>query len=845
LVNDTYLRELADFFLKYTDRTHPYAKWDDSSWYVQNYGKPNWHCVSKPHDKPLSADHFVRMFKGESFGVGTYFLDKNSFGQRLVIDLDGHFKPGATEEETKKNKEDAARRAEVERHFLQTYLNRGGVRYALEKSKGGNGWHFEFFFAEPISGAMMRRFAEGLIYKANLPTTTEIYPPTDELRGHGKQVGRPGCKRWMDATGGSCYYDPDTLKPIPFEQWLDYLKSDKVEKFTAARLVELGAAMGIDVNAPPPKKLPTSSSELAKYMRGDGSAYAGKGWSVETLSHFFSTHNIAVDTRRSGQHGSDPLWTHRFVLVECPTRGNHSNDDASGAAVMLNETTGRVGFKCNHNGCRDTGWKQVRAVIDPSGKYRIANGSRAQLAREQKIAAREFYLSQLDPVEGVNSAAPEAPRPSTGPASVFDEDGDEWIPFSDCGDDERNPFDDNSTVLPPNHVAHLTPIAPPVFTTFEQEQAFVDAILGTDGPPPIDVAPMTPAELAVAYGAAELARSSEPGFDAQAICREYDVENGRFRGLPEGHRQLAGDFARQGQKTDSEAMKRLRKFLLAAARCGRYIKHESCDYGHPINSHSALPCGRERFCPACVQMDAMRKAEHIAENWPDRAQVATIPLAPADFKRVKAIRDDFQTFYTQTARPRNVVGHTSMILVFDHRNMVLAKRAAERYGGTFCEMSKYQIAGLVFKMLMSIQQAFQKALDEIIETGASLALLADFPWVKEKGFRVTSSGRAVEKTYSWHNYEEERQKRTAETELANGCRIHECPHKFQDKMGNWRICSHPKRVRVIDQRTGIIVYNQKGPLQPHKLENGIRRSGTEQISYHRWLSTLQPVTAIP
>jgi P4 family phage/plasmid primase-like protien len=60
----------------------------------------------------------------------------------------------------------------------------------------------------------------------------------------------------------------------------------------------------------------------------------------------------------------------RFKLRRCPFNEDHGN----GEAAIFRAANGKIGFKCQHNGCADKHWKDVRALVDgPRGRRTTRN----------------------------------------------------------------------------------------------------------------------------------------------------------------------------------------------------------------------------------------------------------------------------------------------------------------------------------------------------------------------------------------------------------------------------------------------------------------------------------------
>ena len=138
---------------------------------LENQFIRRWDLFSKQQDdgrflcihERLQHDHLLEHLQGE-ITLGTYVLDEDSFGRFLIFDAD--------------DAQDWRRLqalARVLREFkTPTYLERS--------RRGGHLW---IFFGQPLSGAEIRRFGQGLMFHFGLGSM-ELFPKQDYL------VGGPG-----------------------------------------------------------------------------------------------------------------------------------------------------------------------------------------------------------------------------------------------------------------------------------------------------------------------------------------------------------------------------------------------------------------------------------------------------------------------------------------------------------------------------------------------------------------------------------------------------------------------------------------------------------------------------
>ena len=60
----------------------------------------------------------------------------------------------------------------------------------------------------------------------------------------------------------------------------------------------------------------------------------------------------------------------RMLLDECPFNPDHSGGDA----VITQAGDGKIGFKCHHNSCEGTGWREVREHLEPGAYSKGGDG---------------------------------------------------------------------------------------------------------------------------------------------------------------------------------------------------------------------------------------------------------------------------------------------------------------------------------------------------------------------------------------------------------------------------------------------------------------------------------------
>jgi len=58
---------------------------------------------------------------------------------------------------------------------------------------------------------------------------------------------------------------------------------------------------------------------------------------------------------------SDWQGGRKWIFPVCPFNESHTNK----SAVLIEQASGAIAFKCHHNGCRDYGWKELRELKEP------------------------------------------------------------------------------------------------------------------------------------------------------------------------------------------------------------------------------------------------------------------------------------------------------------------------------------------------------------------------------------------------------------------------------------------------------------------------------------------------
>lgn len=328
--------DLAEwFFENWIDHRRFYATW----WAKENRG----FCKKAELKKKNIVDHLT-VDNPEAL-VGTYFIDSDGMVKHVGLDIDAHLKDGDTDESFAKKVELARKGARNVANMLSQVKGLGFVTMA---SKGGNGYHVRVSFPNRLPAYVARNFGLEIIKGAGLPKNTEIFPK-QEKGEFGSQMWLPGSLHFFKKKNGqaSTLVDPFTLEPIPFGEWLDYLRS--VPAVSEKTLRDLCASSGVDLWKKRERPRPTFNPD----------AFVAEGVprfeTVDQLVGFLSQHGIEVQ-KEKGAFGE---WTDRLILMQCANSNAHGSQRSDGAAILFNASTGRVGYKCWHNGCARFGWPSV------------------------------------------------------------------------------------------------------------------------------------------------------------------------------------------------------------------------------------------------------------------------------------------------------------------------------------------------------------------------------------------------------------------------------------------------------------------------------------------------------
>jgi len=333
---------------------------DVAAWMFENWidGPKSYHAAWWPQKsmafckkEPLTKAAIERMLKSDSAStpIGAYFIDADGNAKHVCIDIDAH-KDGESAEPVLKSAMDL--------------LNRSKIPFTVARSKGGKGYHLRIHFDKPLPARVARNLGLQIVKAAGLPEKTEVFPKQNELRPgeFGSQVWLPGSLFFSKKSNGrgSTLVDPATLEPIPFGEWLDYLRASL--PFTEDALRDLCALTGIDL-----WKIP-EQAKRRPFIPGEFTCEGVPEFkTVEQLVGFLSQHGIEVE-KEKGAFGD---WTDRLLLLSCPNVEVHGSARSDGAAVLFNADTGRVGYKCWHDGCAQFSWPKLLKSLGYSFQKKI------------------------------------------------------------------------------------------------------------------------------------------------------------------------------------------------------------------------------------------------------------------------------------------------------------------------------------------------------------------------------------------------------------------------------------------------------------------------------------------
>ena len=104
---------------------------------------------------------------------------------------------------------------------------------------------------------------------------------------------------------------------------------------------------GLKALAPQPET-PTQAPKTTYQSKGNTAPFNVEKWMGE--------HGIEV-VRTDVENGIK-----KYILKVCPFNAEHNNN---ACAAVLKLPNGAIDFKCQHSGCVNNGWKQLRELLEP------------------------------------------------------------------------------------------------------------------------------------------------------------------------------------------------------------------------------------------------------------------------------------------------------------------------------------------------------------------------------------------------------------------------------------------------------------------------------------------------
>lgn len=274
-------------------------------------------------------NRFAEVKHGESTS------DKDILHRRwLLVDVDPKRPSGISATDSEK----------AESHTLIETIN----SYLTEKgwpepivADSGNGYHLLFKISLPSDTDLIKRCLEALHKrfsndKANVDTT--VFNPARIVKLYGTWAMK----------GDHC---PEIGR---IYRWARLLKVPEPVVEVSPDLIESLAAQfnttanSIPADHPHPDQSPPNKNPCS--------------WDRDRMQNFIDTH--LSECRPQPPEPYQGGW--KWVLNVCPFNPDHS--DRSAAIFIM--STGVLGFKCQHDGCKENHWKQVRDKFEPKSKKR-------------------------------------------------------------------------------------------------------------------------------------------------------------------------------------------------------------------------------------------------------------------------------------------------------------------------------------------------------------------------------------------------------------------------------------------------------------------------------------------
>lgn len=305
----------------------------------------------RPVFRPYSPEVLRRSIMGlptddkhAANGCGRYVLDQNDETDWFAFDIDAHKKGEA---------------AELATWHLQFTLDRMKIDYLIARSSSGSGYHIVIKLSRKVKGCVVRRFAAWIKRRADVSPKIEVFPKQDRLcapvdgassggsKSAGVQIAVPSSLVFYARKGGGAILDKN-LNEIPIEECAAHVR--------AIRRVSVDALSSLN-----DQLLATEENHRCFFKeqvsKPRTTVAHPKGvpsfQSADDISAWLAEQGVEVSQVKTSEGGR-----YKILLRHCP--GNpHGSSKTDGSAVLFNEHTGDVWFKCHHAACDGFEWSDL------------------------------------------------------------------------------------------------------------------------------------------------------------------------------------------------------------------------------------------------------------------------------------------------------------------------------------------------------------------------------------------------------------------------------------------------------------------------------------------------------
>lgn len=194
-----------------------------------------------------------------------------------------------------------------------------------------------------------------LLYRIDLPRddtglvkrVLEVLATTDDDKVKVDQSVSNPARIWRLPGTMNCRGDHIPDRPHRLAQVID--QPDKLTIITKEQLEDVVGRTGSG----------SSSGHGASYDSVDISKIAGP---APVASEPFDTDRWIAQYCPDVEGPSDWQGGRKWIFPVCPFNESHTNR----SAVLIQQPTGAIAFRCHHNGCRDFGWKELRDLKEPN-----------------------------------------------------------------------------------------------------------------------------------------------------------------------------------------------------------------------------------------------------------------------------------------------------------------------------------------------------------------------------------------------------------------------------------------------------------------------------------------------